>query len=107
PAVAGGDPIACPNTAACQAAGNLHAELDYIDGYDQPGSLGAQLWTPPAPSPSCSGSGAGDACGGDNLGSGGRRCEVRVPWTELGVAARSPILWHVASSTNTVFNNAK
>jgi len=43
PAVAGGDPIACPNAAACQAAGNLHAELDYIDGYDQPGSLGAQL----------------------------------------------------------------
>ena len=99
-----GDPIACPNTATCVSAGNANAATDFIDGYDMPGALGALLWSPPAPG--CPGSGAGDECGGDDRGTNGQEFETFVPWTQLGVPARSPIIWHVASSTNTAFSNA-
>ncbi|MHB8877000.1 MAG: Ig-like domain-containing protein, partial [Myxococcaceae bacterium] len=104
PAVPGGDPLACPDAAACPSAQNPRAEIGFVDGYIMPGTTGVQLWTPAAPAPACGSSGAGDECGGDGVGT---RFEVFVPWIQLGVAAGSPIFWHVASSTNTQLNQAK
>jgi hypothetical protein len=100
----GGDPLACPNAASCPSALNPHAAVGFVDGYTMPGTTGAQLWTPPAPVPACGGSAAGDECGGDGVGT---RFEVYVPWSQLGVPQGSPIYWHVSSSTNAQFNQAK
>ena len=104
PFATAGDSLTCPNAGVCPSASNPHGEVGFADGYTMLGSTGTQLWTPPAPVPACSGSGAGDECGGDGIGT---RFEVLVPWAQLGVPARSPIFWHVAASTNTNFSQAK
>jgi hypothetical protein len=57
----------------------------FADGYDMPGSLGALIVSY-------------NIRNGGELG--GERFEEMVTWSDLGVSAGTPILWHVASNNN-------
>ncbi len=60
----------------------------YVDGYDMPGFLGAAITD------------FGTKNGGDvsNGPMDGMRFEEQIPWSDLGIATGTPILWHVSSN---------
>ncbi len=100
PVVAGGsDSLACNDPAGCNN-GQRIVPFGYVDGYTMPGSSGACVW----PVGCTSNSNTWQIqTGGDGIGT---RFEARIPWSALGGQPR-PIFWHVASSTNAEFSDAK
>lgn len=85
-------PLDCQTASLCPAPGGI----GYVDGYNMPGSFGAQKWQ------------ATNVPGGSPTGD---KFEVYIPWNQLGptaagLAPGSPIFWHVAASTNGQFDGA-
>jgi hypothetical protein len=83
------DPANCPSAGGCTNSTGRVAPYLSVDGYDARGSVGTCV-------------SAGAQSGGDKTAGPlqGLRFEARVRWTDIGVPAGSPILWHVASQNN-------
>ncbi|MEN9798989.1 MAG: hypothetical protein RL653_2685, partial [Pseudomonadota bacterium] len=77
PALSTGDSLACTDRALCPAPG----DLGLVDGYTLRGTTGSLRWS---------------EANVPGAASSGDRFEVRVPWSALGIAAGSPLLWHLA-----------
>ncbi|HET6923763.1 MAG TPA: hypothetical protein VFI16_11515, partial [Anaeromyxobacteraceae bacterium] len=95
PANPAGDDVVCvptpPATLCPNPAGVPAAPPGFVDGYKLPGS-NPQV-------NACAGcSGRGNTAAGDPLK--GLQVEVRIPWSNFGVATPQPFFWHAVGSNN-------